>query len=400
MKKIFKALSTAGMSAVLAGVMSVNAFAASTAISYGVKYYKTADDTTADDFETNARAAQEIYATIPSMTSTYNPRPTKGAFKESLKSNVIFLISHANPNSMVFHYKYGGTFYKTAIKSDKSTDLAIGLDDVDMSRVDLISLVGCNTAGSSTKMNLTAAAMSRGAETAVGFSDYTYPFTPDARKWCRLYNESLAAGETVSEAIAIATADADSSIVHDAKSIVVLGNPHNTIAPASTKTASLESMSLSENCKIGMAVDSSLKADDAYDLAADLGINVSPEEFTCYVNIFHKDSNTGMIVFNEYVDEGIYTSKRYVIYIEDGKVANVFGHDTDKSVSSDVIMSKYNELSTAAEASTANLTYDNVVEEKEGYSYNYSTGKMTYLHAVMTQDEEGIFIGNVYEVER
>lgn len=400
MKKIFKKLSTAGMSAVLAGVMSLNAFAASSAVSYGVKYYSSADSTTYNDYEKNARAAQEIYATIPSMTSTYNPRPSKETFKESLKANVIFLNSHANITYMTFRYKYGGTFYRTDIKSGTSTDSDIGLADVDMSNVDLVTFVGCKTAASSSTINLTAAAMNSGAETAVGFKNNTYSTNTSGRKWCNAYNTYLAEGETVSEAIAQATIDTDCGITLDKESIVILGNPYNTIAPKSTKATSSESVSLSEKCKIGMAVDTSLKADDAYDLAVDLGINVSPDEFTCYVNMFHKESNTGMIVFHEYVDEGIYTSKRYVIYIEDGKVADVFGHDTDKSVSSDFIMSKYSELSTVAEAAAINLTYDNVVEEKEGCSYDYSTGKLTYLHAVLTEDEDGTIVEHVQEVAR
>ena len=163
--------------------------------------------TDGSDFTDNVMEAAAIYGTISGFRSYYQTTPTYDYLTGNnangvprLASEIVFLNGHANSSAIGLKYS-GGSFDVTTNYNSASTN-KIGLRSFDMSTCKLISFVGCSTAAGTT--NLPSVAVSQGAKSAIGFTDSIYSRFYNGPDWLQVFNNRIASGYTVDEAIASA----------------------------------------------------------------------------------------------------------------------------------------------------------------------------------------------------
>jgi len=198
-RKQAKALFVLSVVCTLIGNYTVNAYAAeeNLAISAG-KDFGDGVNTIQD-----AKDASKAYekAGFKAITIT---NPQKSSFTtEYLHANVLFLSGHGNENVLSF-----GNNFKFACQSGTLSDIYMNLWDT-VQYQSLITFAGCNTAGGDKQKGSTAStssiterAVEQGATVAVG---WTSTVGADSHtNWLKRYNNALANGQSVSQAITTA----------------------------------------------------------------------------------------------------------------------------------------------------------------------------------------------------
>lgn len=159
----------------------------------------------------DATNARDLYA-IAGYNSYSSTEPTasilKGNFTNGTKrmqSDVLFFSGHGNYNNVSFNYKGKGGSYATGIwytTDCKTTDNyeMVGISG-NMGSVKLVTFAACLTA-SNNDNNITAKAVSYGADAAVGWSSEINAGSHS--NWLARYNDKLATGSTVLQAVTYA----------------------------------------------------------------------------------------------------------------------------------------------------------------------------------------------------
>ena len=75
-----------------------------------------------------------------------------------------------------------------------------------------------------------------------------------------------------------------------------------------------------------------------------------------------------------------------------------YGMKLTEQINQDVIANKYSTLSSAVAQTASPISLENVVDTEEQYTYDCSTGKLTYTYVAYTE-EDGVIIDNVVELE-
>lgn len=209
---------------------STSAFAAKTplAISAG-KNFGEGVNTTQD-----ATDASNAYKRAGYTVKTFT-NPIKSNFNATnLRADILFFSGHANPNLISF-----GTLKFTCQSGTTNSDY-INLWNTAANQK-LITFAGCNTAGENDKngssgsdeSNITMRAVERGADAAVGWT--TTVSAGSHTNWLKRYNDALADGKTVSEAI-----DKANSYIYlpgsGVKNVKYYGNGDLTIATSSRRS--------------------------------------------------------------------------------------------------------------------------------------------------------------------
>ncbi len=160
-----------------------------------------------DDFTENVMEAAAIYGTISGFRSYYQTTPTYSYLTGNnangvprLASEIVFLNGHALYDML--ELKYSGGTYLVTMGTNSASENKIGLQSLDMSSCKLISFVGCETAKYTT--NLASTAVSRGAKSSIGFTEAIISRVFNGPDWLRVFNNRIASGYTVDEAIASA----------------------------------------------------------------------------------------------------------------------------------------------------------------------------------------------------
>ena len=163
------------------------------------------------DTSSDATNARDLY-TIAGYNSYASTAPTvsimKGNFNNGtkrMKSDILFFSGHGNYNNVSFNYKGKDGNYATGVWYTTDCTTTDGYNMVglsgNMSSVKLVTFAACLTA-SNNDNNITAKAVSYGADTAVGWSSEINAGSHS--NWLARYNDKLATGSTVLQAVTYA----------------------------------------------------------------------------------------------------------------------------------------------------------------------------------------------------
>lgn len=156
-------------------------------------------NTTQDAIDASAAYAD---AGLTAVTIT---SPTKSSFTtDYLRADVLFLSGHGNENVLSF-----GSNLKFACQSGTTSDIYINIWNTAQYQ-SIITFAGCNTAGgdkdkegtSSSTSSITERAVDQGAGVAVGWTSTVS--AGSHTNWLKRYNDALADGKTVAQAISTA----------------------------------------------------------------------------------------------------------------------------------------------------------------------------------------------------
>lgn len=407
-----------------------NAYAATQyAYSIGVKHAST--DELTGDFTANVTYAATCYGMMNNFTSYYQTAPSVSYLRKEtnpngvrkLASNVVFLNGHGNSTSMAFGKTLGSGVYYGYDASSTNYQYA-GLKSIgSMSTVDLISFVGCSTASGTS--NLPSVAVALGATTAVGFTNSIISRFDEGPRWLQRYNDYLAQGYTVRQAVNYASAcypDCTLSLY-----VKIYGSTSNTISSGlkSKSVSNASNLNVTavdievgeiENC---IEVPASECNFDGFDniiaqieeMSSEFDIN----DYKLSVNMYSDNQLDGIIMLKYFINDEIATNKAYIVSIEDGIAVNVIPSITDSTstLKMDNMMIDEESLVQAAEQfkmqmETGNLpqaiTEENnipeeadLVETRGGYHYDYLTGKLTYTeeYYYLTPGEMGVYVDDI-----
>jgi hypothetical protein len=175
------------------------------------------------DFTPNVDYAATAYAIIGySSQYSYNPTDTYLTGKnpvgqDRLGSPVVFLNGHASYYNLLLGdavdppERRCGVHYGTDFTSSATGYTYAGLQSRNLSGVKLISFVGCETASTSDNLCTRAVAGTHGADVALGFTANIHSRSPEGQIWLQKYNDALAFGYTVDDAVEYAKALATGS---------------------------------------------------------------------------------------------------------------------------------------------------------------------------------------------
>lgn len=393
--KLFKRLSAISVAVAIAATFATNVSAANrTAYSVGVSYYESASDTSADNFVTNATNAANAYARISGISSARTQYPTTTSLKNHINDNVIFYNSHANYDHIAFKYKNSsGVFTQVGVHMNGdgtgvSGTKYVGLSGRSLSNVELITFAGCYTALTDNGNNITATAVARGAKCAVGFTGKIESRVPAGIAWLKSYNDYLASGSLVGQAVYDATRNNSSSNL--GKLVSIYGYGADKITSTSAKA-----IAFSDGTNNIVAAEKVLSSEKAlFDFMHSYDNEFDENEYKYYVNMFAKESNTGMIVFNHYINDNIITNKSYTIYIENGYVADVSKNNFGKFVDENMLDEQAIAFSNRPEVMAYSENNTNIDEINEYYEYDYNTGELRYIKVEFYTNESGEIVEN------
>lgn len=395
--KLFKRLSAIGVAVAMAATFATNVSAANrTAYSIGVKYYQSQSATTYDDFVTNASNVQSAYSKISDITSSRTQYPTT-TLKNHINDNVIFLNSHANYDHIAFKYKNSsGTYVQNGYIMGKDTNTTsgatyVGLSGRDMSNVELITFAGCKTANTTSGNNITATAVARGAKCAVGFSEEIVSRNAAGKAWLKSYNTYLASGCIVGEAVHKATKDNSTSNLGQYVSINGYGADRITSSTA-------KAIEFADNTASIVYSDDILSSETAlFNFMQSYDPNFNSSDYRYYINMFNKETNTGMVVFNHYINDQIITNKSYVVCIENGFVTDVLKSNISNDVDEEALSVQAATFASRPVPASYSEVEGEIYKTYEFYEYDYTTNELKYTKVEYSMSETGEIIENVTE---
>lgn len=292
-----------------------------------------------------------------------------------------------------------------------------------MNTVDLISFVGCETAKDSE--NLTSVAYTQGATTSVGFTDKITSRFGKGPRWLERYNDHLANGYSVQDAVNYASAcypECDLSTY-----IKIYGSTSNTITDTKPLSLNVEMEVLESkdiNAHVSDIHNCSLSSSDACgfggfdilisqlkNLFNDFDIN----NYKITINMYSDNQLDGMIMLTYCIGENIATNKAYVISIENGVAtevipSSVINTATPALLNDDTVDEK--KLIAAVDCfeqlrvsqglpMTVNTGLDvdvlegaELVETRGKYFYDYSSNELSYseTYFYLTPGDGGVYV--------
>lgn len=320
------------------------------------------------DFTNNVEYAADAYGTLGLFSSYYNTKPTvdymRGKRANSdylMEQDVLFFNGHANEKNLLFNHSNDGGDYATGVYWEKDYDSPTtefkyaGIKQHGMD-CDLVSFVGCSTAKGSD--NLTKRSVDQGANTAVGFDSTIYSRTSSGEKWLRAYNDKLADGKSVNDAINYATEYSPSSDLGD--DVVIKGSSSNTIVVKLTSNNDLKNSKEEQeyiSSTVNISKDYSNKKVDIKKLKKydNFSLNDTSNEFNDIISIIKSNDEifnpsdyiltvqeycdgNGVIKFRYTINDDIKTSSCYLIFIKDNKIERI----SDKAKHKDIVLSSNN----------------------------------------------------------
>lgn len=352
---------------------AANAMAFSVGTDYGGWF---GVDTTSD-----ATNAADLY-TIAGYESYYSTKPTvsilKGNFKNGIKrmrSDVLFFSGHGNYDHVGFNYdgkgeEYAtGVYYTTDFRTTDGYEL-VGLSG-NMDSVKLVTFAACLTA-SNNDNNITAKAVGYGADTAVGWSSSINAGSHS--NWLARYNDKLATGSTVLEAVTYA--NSFTYLDSDVKDARIYGDRSLVIKLTSGATALDEDFSLEKidvKSPVVANVTDGLTEESIVSAARNNLPDFDPNDYE--INIYNICDNcyTVDLVFSL---GNIRTSSCYTMTIIDGKITeivdNTFDIDRDelKSVIERVNIDSGDKVMRVARDVTNSSSLKSAKEQELIYYYN------------------------------
>ena len=314
----------------------VNAHASSgLAVSAG-KNFGDGVDTRQDAIDASTAYGNAGYSTVTLQS------PTKSDFtSENLSADILFLSGHGNADVLSF-----GT-YKIVCQSGTASSSYTNLWNT-ASNQKLITFAGCNTAGGgdknggsgSTSDNITKRVVDQGADAAVGWT--TTVSAGSHTNWLKRYNNSLAGGKTVSQAIN----DANSYIYlpgSGVKNAKYYGNGNLTITSSKSSSSNQQSdMSLLNS------EDHNATFEEIVKLALTNNESFDTEKYLGYIY----DADDGYVVDVYYKNRDIVTNVAITLYIgTTGEIREIKPHNIPtKSLSNIPIILSKEAITSASES--------------------------------------------------
>lgn len=351
----------------------VNAHASSgLAVSAG-KNFGDGVDTRQDAIDASTAYGNAGYSTVTLQS------PTKSDFtSENLSADILFLSGHGNADVLSF-----GT-YKIVCQSGTASSSYTNLQNT-ASNQKLITFAGCNTAGGgdknggsgSTSDNITKRVVDQGADAAVGWT--TTVSAGSHTNWLKRYNNSLAGGKTVSQAIN----DANSYIYlpgSGVKNAKYYGNGNLTITSSKSSSSNQQSdMSLlnydDNNATFEEIVKLALTNNESFDT----------EKYLGYIY----DADDGYVVDVYYKNRDIVTNVAITLYIgTTGEIREIKPHNIPtKSLSNIPIILSKEAITSASESFKSRIAVEEQgkirsserVSNQVQFEYYDVTEKTTYL---------------------
>lgn len=342
-------------------------------------------DTTSD--ATNAR---DLYV-IAGYNSYSSTQPTvsilKGSFSTSTKrmqSDILFFSGHGNYNNVSYNYDGKGGDYATGIwyTGDCTTTdgyKMVGLSG-NMSSVKLVTFAACLTA-SNNDNNITANAVSYGADTAVGWSSSINAGSHS--NWLARYNDKLATGSTVLEAVTYA--NSFTYLDSDVKDARIYGN--RSLKIKLTKTASvLEEEAELGNVSVSVPNIIGVVDEDSAIEAARMNIpDFCSDDYEVKIYEICKDCYTIDFVFTV---DGIRTNSGYTMTVVDGVIATIvdntidFNADEVKTAVAQFSIGSDVAVMSAAKEETNSSQLKDATDQEVVYFYDIESG--TFQKIVFT----------------
>lgn len=389
------------------------------AYSIGVSYYHE-DSETYDNFITNVTSAKTAFSSMPSITKSYlKTTPTFTYLKSSnpngyrvIGSDIVFLNSHANPSEIVFKYESGSSVIKTGVTKGADTSKYVGISSTDMSNVDLISFVGCSTASGSS--NLTRAAITSGANAAVGFDSTISSRTSSGKLWLESYVNNLADGASISYAVYLAGVDSPNSSLKEHVCLFGLGVPYplpsnslNQLSPYNVNYPERDRIKIQVDSNQRISTNNAINAfdniDSIIDIISDVDKDFSIDNYKVSKNVYNSEQNTGAVYFTYYINDFIKTNKCYSAYIENGQLKEITSSLDKKThfnstANTEELAKKADEFMPALSYSSQfSMLYKNYADNTKEYVYDYETNTLSYIEVNYTYGENGEIIDHVYE---
>lgn len=269
-------------------------------------------DTRQDAIDASAAYADAGYSTVTFQT------PTKSDFtSENLKADILFLSGHGNADVLSF-----GTF-KFVCQSGTANSNYTNLWNTAKNQK-LITFAGCNTAGGDSKNggsgastdSITKRVVDQGAEAAIGWT--TTVSAGSHTNWLKRYNNALADGKSVSQAI-----NAANSYIYlpgsGVKNVKYFGNGDLTITSSrsASKTPSNAMTSLdleSNNIVLQEIVDLALMNRESFDMP----------DYCGYIYAAHD----GYFIDVYYKSNGVITNAAVTLHIDfDGEIKEIMAQN-------------------------------------------------------------------------
>lgn len=387
-------------------------YAYSIGCNHGLSGISTGDLT--GDFTGNVKYAANQYGTISTLESYYNIEPTIGYMRGNnpagtrrIGSKLVFLNGHANNEHMSFNHEnsYGdyatGVFYGYDWNNSPGNHSYVGIQSTDMSKVKLISFVGCNTASETS--NLCTRSIDQGATTAVGFTHEINSRNTRGPQWLERYNNCLASNYVVAGAISNATAFEPNSNLGDYAKIY--GN-----SSAVVKSVSGGIYSQSDISKPYSDADKVKVVNYRYPINFEESIIGEPlskyqnelngviekirqidssfeiENYRITYNPLSDDKSIGMLKLLYCIGENheIETNKAFILDCLDGEIVSIkyIARAMDEFSLKAVIAKANKFVSSQQRVKSSDSTYS----EFEKYYYDIDTGILTYSHTKFVED--------------
>ena len=426
MKKQYRVITAITMVLLLTASLGMTCFASSgTKYAYSIGVNHATTDSNEGNFTSNVQYASTCYGMMSNFRSYYQTTPSSSYLcsetnpngVRKIASDVVFLNGHANATCMAFGENLGSAIYYGYDTSDSNYQYA-GLKSIGtMDTVDLISFVVCKTAEGTT--NLASVAYDEGATTVVGFTNSITSRYYDGPRWLERYNDHLANGYTVQEAVNYASAvypNCDLSTY-----VKIYGNTSNTIT-SSARTSSMElqldsfdiSVDVSGIENVNKALASECASEGFTGLVSQLeeiDSDFSVDDYKVTVNMYSDNQMDGMIMFTYYIGEDIATNKAYVVTVKDGIATEIIpsGVINTSTVATCNYSAEEESLITAASLfeqqrleqglpmtiESNNIPEDSqLVETRTQYYFDYTTNELSYSETYFycTSDATGVYI--------
>ncbi|MDO4924227.1 MAG: hypothetical protein Q3980_01020 [Turicibacter sp.] len=393
-----------GIMIALGGIKGASAAGNNYAYSIGVNHGWFGSHT--GDFTKNVNYAATAYGMISGLSSykNYSPDVTymRGNNPDGIRrigSRIVFLNGHGNYDNMIFNYGNKGGSYATGVYYGKDLNSSsgysyAGIQDTNMSGVDLISFVGCST-GANSGDNLGSRAVKKGATTAVAFKNSINSRNTKGPEWLVKYHDALASGYTVKGAINYATSLYPTSNLGDYA--VIYGTTSNTITSYSKSVAEEKLDGNLNTLETDFYIDDLSDVSDApllnYQDSLKAIINkineienktIDIDKYKVSINNYSEDS--GMIIISYFIGDEVKTNKAYIATFEEGKIDSINYVDRGRHKNNFDLESEIIERLEAFKLNNVSkLNEDDIIEK---YYYDYDNQELTYVYSTYTVEPE------------
>lgn len=258
-----------------------------------------------------------------------------------LESSIVFLSGHGSAAGMSWDYKGKGGKHNVIIRHASSINftvedgaITIGLGGYKMSQNDLIVYAGCQTANGTT--NLTNVAVSRGAQTAIGWSTDVHAISHVT--WLKRFNDKLKEKKSIQVAAEYANSFNYSN--NSVKNYVIFGDK-NFILGENYEIASSASLNniIEDINRNEYIINKEITTESGEVSENDIKRNIEKTiQETIYSDFnasdYKVEINGSEIITYDYVlyVKGARTDLGYTIKVKGNKILNIFDNTNGKNI--------------------------------------------------------------------